>query len=495
MRVFFIKSLKKLFFLNLILFSLLFFSCNFEYSESKDWTFMFYLCGDSDSIEASLLDNIWQMKMGFSGGCNVIIFFDGNKEKDAYASLYNVEYSTLYQRAFGEYFTGSRMYKMQAGQLAHILGDSNFPQLQSPSTTFLNTGDPQILENFISYSQNNFPAEHYALFIGSHGSGSDNDTQSYASIAPNIDTKAIISDFYQDNKVQSNHDMLTLSEFSSIIVKKSIELMVFDSCFMSNFEFYYELVASNKFGVKYFVGCPTEQGIFGYYYKDILRYMNPYWHNNVNAKDLAQFIGLCHKNYSIDENPRLFNEEWQSICITDANKILQVKAALDDFATAIHTEGQFNALHNFCWNNNFSLSSSDSNAACHNILYYFNPQLISTTAHFIDNNIHEGPGAIYPYFDIFDFAHSVSLNSQDFAPSVTQAAQNLCIAVDDAVILGYFGQNFPRANNHSTGISLFFPKDKGCLLYQSTYGQLLCANQTEDSSQINWYQLLQNNYK
>lgn len=474
------------------------------YEKSKEWTLMFYLAGDSNNIESCLLDNVWQMKMGYSGGCNVIILFDG-KDPNAgnKVSLFDASYEVLYERAFGEYFVGSAMFRMEKTGAVRIYGDNDFSEMAGDEIK-LNMGDPLILEKFLSYSKRNYPAKKYALFVGTHGTGSDNDNNWNSSLIDEKNNKTLFLPLYAFSSDDSGlgepddgeWDYITLSEIEEIgknLPVPKLDLFVLDVCYMANYEFLCQVYANEYLKPDYFVSCPSEQGIFGMNYKDILRYLNPLWNKNVNARDFAQYIVDIYYEYTIN-NP----EKWtsianggdyankQTITAVEGAKLQDLKNALDSFATQIHQDNRIKDFHDLSWHN---LNRNG-------VLYYFPDNEVAKNA--------------FPYFDIYDMAYRVSKN-QIFT-EVKEKALDVCSACDAAVLRSYtgnlyYGKNdeagdfsFERPVPHATGISIFFPRSQKYFSWQSTYDKIWTSRYSDDyfidfennptGHARNWYELL-----
>lgn len=474
----------------LIFFLISVISCNFAPEPSKEWTLMFYMGGDSDNIEGCLLDNIWQMKVGFSGGCNVIVLFDGNKASNAYNASLGVEYNTLYERAFGEYFTGTRIYQFDENGPRRLYGNDLFPELKTGEEVSLNTGDVEILQKFVNFSQNKFKTKHYGLFIGSHGDGC---TNTYYNESEEI-LQNIVIDW---NNPTTNGDMLSLTELGTLTSQRPIDVFAMDSCYMSCVEIFYEIIKADNLGVKYFVATPTEQGIFGWYYKDILRFFCPEWHETVSPLDLVQFMSQAYYNY-IFNNPvkwqKLTNYiPWQCITVIDGRKILELKAAIDDFAIALHSNNNdFQRLYNAIYGANINYLDINSNE---DVLYYFNPLLYSLS----EDNLSALLEA-YPYFDIYDLAMRLSY-TLTCSKETREKATALCEICDEAVIDSFAGSNYPRVQPGKTGISIFFPKNTTAFEIHCNYDKLLFSQynnenlpiSSEDTTPENWYELLKIN--
>jgi Clostripain family. len=101
------------------------------------WTYMVYMAGDNNLSTAGDEDLKEMRQVGSSPNVNVLVQFDnaGNK--------------------------GTRRYRIQRGGInekVEELGE-------------MDSGDPIVLEDFIAWSYDNYPAERYALILWNHGGG------------------------------------------------------------------------------------------------------------------------------------------------------------------------------------------------------------------------------------------------------------------------------------------------------------------------------------
>ncbi len=197
----------------------------------KAWTLMLYFVPDS-KIENSLIKNINDIaKIGSGPDLNIVLMFD-------YASSKPTSYS-LVERG------GVKILKE--------LGETNM-------------GSPQVFYDFIKFSMANYPAEHYALIINSHGSG----WESYygagsSSSGAQLDSQIPINSAYQRPLDFSGSDIsgferaiaydddpsdcLTLKELKKAMGmaskafndSKKIDLFIADACLFSMIEAAYEL--------------------------------------------------------------------------------------------------------------------------------------------------------------------------------------------------------------------------------------------------------------
>lgn len=101
------------------------------------WTFMVYMAGDNNLSDAGNTDLEEMMKVGSNENLNVVVEFDNAGE------------------------LGTNRYFIQKGS-------ENEP-VESLGET--DCGDPEVLNNFISWTVDRYPAERYALILWNHGGG------------------------------------------------------------------------------------------------------------------------------------------------------------------------------------------------------------------------------------------------------------------------------------------------------------------------------------
>lgn len=101
------------------------------------WTFMVYMAGDNNLSDAGNTDLEEMMKVGSNENLNVVVEFDNAGE------------------------LGTNRYFIQKGS-------ENEP-VESLGET--DCGDPEVLNNFISWTADLYPAERYALILWNHGGG------------------------------------------------------------------------------------------------------------------------------------------------------------------------------------------------------------------------------------------------------------------------------------------------------------------------------------
>ncbi|MGE5239325.1 MAG: clostripain-related cysteine peptidase [Chloroflexota bacterium] len=108
----------------------------------KKWSVMIYLAGDNNLDGAGVVDLVEMKQVGCTESINIIAQFDraGSKEETLRYCL--------------------RKGTPLAKDAVMKLGETNM-------------GDPKVLEDFVSWGVNNYPAEHYLLVLWNHGAGWD----------------------------------------------------------------------------------------------------------------------------------------------------------------------------------------------------------------------------------------------------------------------------------------------------------------------------------
>ena len=107
-------------------------------SQAK-WTFLVYMAGDNNLDGAALRDIAEMARAGSTKDVNILVQLDRIED--------NL----------------TRRFRITQG------GGFKTDCLESFGDT--NTGDPQILYNFVKWAADNYPADRYALILWNHGSG------------------------------------------------------------------------------------------------------------------------------------------------------------------------------------------------------------------------------------------------------------------------------------------------------------------------------------
>jgi hypothetical protein len=108
----------------------------------KNWTVMVYMAGDNNLDSAGVVDLSEMKKVGSTNDINILVQFDREGKNMA-----------------------TNRYFVQKG------GTADKDRVASLDET--NTGDPKVLEDFVTWGATNYPAKHYLLVLWNHGAGWD----------------------------------------------------------------------------------------------------------------------------------------------------------------------------------------------------------------------------------------------------------------------------------------------------------------------------------
>jgi len=184
---------------------LMVFVTNFGKTYPATWTVMVYMDGDN-SLDYCAWDDLSEMEsIGSSNEVNIVTQVD----------LYNSCSST-----YRYFVTGAEqgsIYPLYPNDIVQTLPEQNM-------------ADPAVLNNFISWGINNYPADHYILILWDHGGGWREES---------IFMKGIIVD-------DTSNDFLTMAELVQGLenIEKPLDIIGFDACLMQMIEVYYEIGSS-----------------------------------------------------------------------------------------------------------------------------------------------------------------------------------------------------------------------------------------------------------
>ena len=231
--------------------------------EIKSWTLMYYLAGDND-LDTSLTTEYFRISQtSIDDSVNVIVFYDGKHSNSRYTVFTN---------------TGT-----------------NGPFWQGE----LNTGERSTLENFLSWSKANYPAENYGLIISDHGHG-------LGGVA------------YDDS---SSGDYLTPHEIKEVFTNiGKVDVIYMAACLLANLEIEYQL-----------------RGITDYYVGSESLSFGPVNHaeyiNQVNETTTPQDLALLMAQRYFNQYHR--NDTPSTISAVRMNEVETVAARTSDLATSI----------------------------------------------------------------------------------------------------------------------------------------------------------------
>ncbi|MEW5733808.1 MAG: clostripain-related cysteine peptidase, partial [Thermodesulfobacteriota bacterium] len=179
-------------------------------SGTPAWTFLVYIAGDNNLSPAAVAD-INEMEMvGSTTKVNVVV---------------QAELSGLYSPDQPAYLTDTTL-------RGKIVWDGNWYNIGSPLFSIGNQdmAAPETLRDFIAWAVANYPAQHYALTLWSHGSGWKADPS----------TGGVVKGVLDDD---SSGGVMSIPELARAIADSGVHFDVvnFDACLMAMYEVAYEL--------------------------------------------------------------------------------------------------------------------------------------------------------------------------------------------------------------------------------------------------------------
>lgn len=223
--------MKRIFMFVFLFFLLFAASCGSGSGSSKSvtgnkWTVMIYLDADNDLVPWGKTDIEEMQVAGSTKNVTVILQYD---KEGATTKRYKVEKEAL--------------------TLLENLGE-------------LDMSDPGTLQNFVTYSVSNYPADHYALILWDHGQGWKGRT-----IAGSA-TKSMFNDYDNGvfNSYLSNYYIAQALANAQSATGVKIDILGIDACEMSVIEAAYEF----RGVADIFVASQELLSVFGWAYDDIL---------------------------------------------------------------------------------------------------------------------------------------------------------------------------------------------------------------------------------
>ncbi len=194
------------------------------------WTIMVYLDGDNDLEAAALIDLKEMEYVGSTDDVNIIVMIDRAEEDYEYELEGYLDVGSWSDTRI--YYVVRDTSSKIGSRLVKSLGE-------------LDMGDPSTLRDFIKFTVENYPADHYMLVIWDHGS------------YPGF----IALDY-------SHEDMLTGREINQALRESGVyfDIIAFDACLVSTIEMAYEIMDYGD----YMVASEEVEPAPGYPYKDVL---------------------------------------------------------------------------------------------------------------------------------------------------------------------------------------------------------------------------------
>ena len=264
-------------------------------SSGIDWVFMVYMSGDNDLEPQALMDLEELEQVGSSDRVVFVVYID-RSPKNYESAEYLPDLS-----AYGEW-DDSRVYLVKKHPEPGIGSEI----LSQPGE--VNSGDPQVLADFVAYVHMKFKAKHYALILWNHGSGVD-----------------VAVD-------ETDRDVITLDELREVLDALAragihIDLVGFDACLMSTVESMYAVADY----VDYIVASIENEPNPGWYYTPIALELvrNP----SMSPEELAKIIVRSYQDFYEKEGYNAATLAAFSLQEVSSKEIEEAVKSLADFAS------------------------------------------------------------------------------------------------------------------------------------------------------------------
>ena len=311
-------------------------------SAKAKWTVMVYMAGDNNLDSAALRDIAEMAQVGSSKKVHIVVQLDRDKD--------------LLTRRF--YITQGGGYKKDC-----IL---TFDEA--------NTGDPKILENFILWAINTYPARRYFLILWNHGggwweqarvkapatpSGSKARSPLFATSVRDDPNRSIAYDDTSGDALDNQELKNVLSRISQKIGKK-IDILGMDACLMNMIEVAYQL----KDSVQVMVGSEDEEPFDGWPYHKILQVLKNRprcWPTTIAKMVVKEYIKSYQEKGETVTQSALNLKRLRNVVQRLDTLSLQILATFDHDASYRAVGSSWRISPKFFWNNYVDLCSFAKN--------------------------------------------------------------------------------------------------------------------------------------
>ncbi len=247
-------------------------------SGKAKWTVMVYMAGDNNLDGAALRDIEEMARVGSTKDVNCLVQLDRLEDKKTRRFL--ITKGGGYERDCLETF-----------------GETN-------------TGDPKVLEDFLSWSAQRYPAERYFLILWNHGSGWWEEARSRAAARKTSDARlrcstsrsslfyhktetsnrtthrSICYDDHSGGDALDNRELKDVLARACTVIGKKIDILGMDACLMTMVEVAWQL----RDTVEILVGSEIEEPNDGWPYAEILQFFTtkPKSKTHVVAKEVVK---------------------------------------------------------------------------------------------------------------------------------------------------------------------------------------------------------------
>jgi hypothetical protein len=271
------------------------------------WTYMVFMAGDN-SLSTNVDDDLEEMrKVGSSPNVNVLAQFDK-------AGL-----------------ESSKRFRVQPGGI-----DEKVEELGETDS-----GDPKVLEDFIAWSYDNYPADRYALILWNHGGGWEPDPSDEPARHGRLLKRPLFGTTINkivnlgsskeraiciDDGTCHALDTIELGnvlEYAKTKIGQKLDILGMDACLMSNFEVAYQAEPY----VNYIVGSEESEPKAGWQYSAILDRLNK--NPDISTPEFcSEMVNFYTESYK--ESDELVTQS-----AFDLSKVKDVAKSLDSLGEAL----------------------------------------------------------------------------------------------------------------------------------------------------------------
>jgi len=370
-----------------------------------DWTFMMYLDGDNPGETACIETFLKAASIGSSSQVNIIVEMDrttGWWESGEWKD----------DTRFGNWTDCKRFYV--------TTNMTSTPDNATLDLGEVDMGDPETLKNFVNWTIDHYPANHYSLALWDHGAG-------FMGLCVDV----------------TNNDFISLPKLSQALngLPAIMDVTVVDACSMAMAEVAYQ--------IKDFANIMVSPEGLGYAPAPYNMYLsaltsNPSMSPNVLATEVVNdYLYWCTYERALGNYQQIQNATMSAI---DLTRIMSLSAAINDFA----------------------LKLKDKETT--------NYEQISQARDLTEE--YPGPyeGNTSCYIDLYNFAQLINISTSQYAldEELGSTASQVMTAVSESTIVA---ENISLPNAH--GLAIFFPSDKARYdNFESNYGNTAFATDT-----------------
>lgn len=283
--------------------------------EERQWTIMIYMSADNN-LESYAIEDLTEMELSTlnTAATTVLVLLDRNPAYDT----------------TNDNWYGTKLYRLNTGRSAEAKQfiseeiDCKELGLVTGVETELDLSSDYTLSNFISFSKQRYPAEHYGLIIWGHGTGWRNIEE----LEPETN---LFKGFAFD---ETSKTYMTLHQMAMALKNglngQKLDLLGFDTCFGGELEVVYEL----KEYAEYFVGSEGLLMSSGWNYEALFSGFQNEGSGTTQAL-CTSIIDQFRKQYGysnrasivqvkMDEVQKLFTT-FDNLCLKVAEKITSAK--------------------------------------------------------------------------------------------------------------------------------------------------------------------------